>query len=208
MPELAPTFGKFFTGEPLAEGEADYAELDAIIAATGAKVVTHWRVAKPRCDRPPRDRILLPPRSRFVSDRTYHASRIHEVLHFLEQPERVGWIGSDHQAELVCEVGTGFLESFLRLPPDQDNANIRKWLPAWTTGIQADADYLFDAVAQAERGVRYLLNLRQSKATSCRSASPTRGPCLLAISPRSGASSASCASTPSNLTARLAKCAC
>jgi antirestriction protein ArdC len=163
LPELKPVFGPFVTGDPGSEAEADYGELDAILAATGAKVVTHWRVAKPRCDRPPRDRILLPPRSRFFSERTYHASRIHEVLHFLEQPERAGWIGRDDQSEMVCEVGTSFLESHLRLPPDQDITNIKKWLPAWTDGIKADPNYLFDAVAQAEKAVRYLLGLRRKK---------------------------------------------
>ena len=166
MPELAPTFGKFFTGEPLAEVEADYGEVDAIIAAVGVKITHHWRCPKPRCDRPPLDRILMPPRSRFWNEAQYQATRIHEVLHFLEQPERVGWIGRDDQSEMVCEIGTGFLESVLRLPPDQDNANIRKWLPAWAEGIEADPCYLFDAIEQAERAVRYLLDLHRRRSAA------------------------------------------
>ena len=164
MPELAPTFGKFFTGEPLAEGEADYAELDAIIAATGAKVTHHWRCVKPRYDRPPLDRILLPPRSRFWNQQQYQATRIHEVLHFLEASWRLGWIGSDHQAEMVAEIGTSFLESYLRLPTDpSDQANCNKWVGMWADGIEADPDYLIDAIEQAERAVRYLLDLRRVK---------------------------------------------
>lgn len=164
MPEFKPLFGQFFTGKPLTEGEADYGELDAIIAATGARISEHWRVAKPRCERPPQDRILMPPRSWFLNVPTFQASRIHEVLHFLEQPDRVGWIGSDHQAELVAEVGTAFLEAHLRLPNDRDcTTNIVKWLPVWTSGIEASPAYLFDAVAQAERAVRYLLDLRRRK---------------------------------------------
>jgi len=161
MPEFKELFGKFFVGEPVTD--ANYAELDAVLAATGAKISEHWRVPKPRCERPPQDRILMPPRSWFLSPSTFHASRIHEVLHFLEQPHRVGWIGSDHQAELVCEVGTAFLESHLGLSHDQDNFNIRKWLPAWTNGINTCPAYLFDAVAQAERSVNYLLGLRRKK---------------------------------------------
>lgn len=163
IPEFKPLFGKFFTGEPRSEADVSYAELDAIIKATEAKIVHHWRCVRPRCDRPPLDRILLPPRSRFCNEQQYQASRIHEVLHFLEQPWRVGWIGSDHQSEMVCEIGTGFLEAHLRLPPDQDNANVNKWLPAWIKGIAADPAYLFDAVAQAERAVKHLLDLRRSK---------------------------------------------
>ena len=164
MPEFKLTFGTFFTGEPLAE--ADYGELDAIIKATGARITHHWRCPKPRCDRPPLDRILLPPRSRFCDEQQYQASRIHEVLHFLEQPHRVGWVGSSHQAELVAECGTGFLESHLRLPHDQDNTNVVKWLPKWAEGIEADPAYLFDAVAQAEGAVRYLIDLRDKKETA------------------------------------------
>ena len=76
----------------------------------------------------------------------------------------VGWIGSDHQSELVGEIGTGFLESYLRLPPDhRDQANCNKWLPKWAEGIKADSAYLFDAVAQAERAVSYLLDLRRRR---------------------------------------------
>lgn len=163
QPEFVTLFGQFFTGEPLTEAQVDYSELDAIIASTGAKITHHWRCRKPRCDRPPLDRILLPPRSRFIDDRQYHAVRIHEALHYLEAPWRVGWIGSGHQAELVAECGTGFLESYLRLPHDVDNTNINKWLPKWIEGIEADPNYLIRAVAVAEVSVRYLLDLRSKK---------------------------------------------
>ena len=163
MAELAPTFGQFFIGEPLTEAEVEYGEVDAIIAAVGAKITHHWRCVKPRCDRPPLDRILMPPRSRFWNESQYQATRIHEVLHFLEQPNRVGWIGRNDQSEMVCEIATGFLEAHLRLPHDQDNTNIEKWLPKWAIGIEADPAYLFNAVAQAEESVRYLLDLRHRR---------------------------------------------
>ena len=35
-PEFKPTFGRFFTGEPLTEAEVSYDQLDAIIAANHA----------------------------------------------------------------------------------------------------------------------------------------------------------------------------
>ena len=160
-PEFSSKFGCFFWGEPIAQ--ADYTELNAIIKATGAKIVHHWRCKRPLCFRPPRDRILLPVRSYFRDEAQYHACRIHEVLHYLEQPWRVGWIGTDHQSELVCEIGTGFLESYLRLPHDEDNTNINKWLPAWKKGIEANPRYLFLAVARAKQAVNYLLDLREQK---------------------------------------------
>lgn len=166
MPELALTFGKFFTGEPLTEAEAEYGQVDSIIASVGVEITHHWRCVKPRCDRPPLDRILLPPRSRFWNEAQYQATRLHEVFHFLEQPWRAGWIGRNDQSELVCEIGPALLESYLRLPPDRCNANIEKWLPKWAEGIEADSAYLFDAVAQAERAVNYLLDLPRKKAAA------------------------------------------
>ena len=144
------------------EAEADYGELDRIIEAVGVKIVHHGRVKKPRCERPPRERILLPPRSRFLSEAQYRATVIHEILHALEH--RVGWIGSEHQAELVAEVGTALAFSHLRLPQDPaDVANVNKWLPAWENGIRANPAYLFDAVAQAVKATHYLLGLRRVK---------------------------------------------
>jgi antirestriction protein ArdC len=99
----------------------------------------------------------------FQNEAHDRASLIHEVLHFLEAPLRVGWIGSNHQSELVCEAGTGMLESALRLPHDQDDTNIRKHLAKFQEGIEADPNYLFRAVAVAEFSVRYLLDLRRKK---------------------------------------------
>lgn len=165
MPEFKPLFGKFFTGEPQTEAEVSYDELDAIIASTGAKIIHNGQSRKPRFHRL-KDKIVLPLRSVFQNEAHYQASRIHEVLHYLEQPGRVGWIGSDHQSEMVCEAGTGMLESFLRLPHDQDDTNIRKHLAKWAEGIKADPNYLIRAAAVAEFSVRYLLDLRTKKAAA------------------------------------------
>lgn len=165
QPEFSGLFGTFFTGEPLTEAEVDYRELDAIIAATGAKIIHNGRSRKPRFHRL-KDKIVLPLRSFFQDEAHYQATRIHEVLHHLEQPGRLGWIGSNHQSELVCEAGTGMLESYLRLPHDWDDTNIIKWLPKWAEGIEADPNYLIRAASVAEFSVRYLLDLRRLKAAA------------------------------------------
>ena len=78
-----------------------------------------------------------------------------------DRRNRLGWIGSNHQSELVCEAGTGLMESYLRLPHDQDNTNVNKWLPKWAEGIKANPAYLFDAVRFAERAVNSLLERRR-----------------------------------------------
>ncbi len=159
QPAFAPLFGKYGTGGPPAAGEVDYGVVKAVVRATGVKVVHHRSCQRPRCDRPPFERILLPPRSRFLTDAQYVATKLHELLHYVEQPWRAGWVGPDHQGELVAECGTGFLESALGLPHDDDNTNIEKWLPAWAGEIEGRPDYLFDAVAQAGRSVAYILGL-------------------------------------------------
>jgi antirestriction protein ArdC len=158
-PEFEPIFFRFGCGG--LSFEWSYNDADELIRATGARIIHHWRCRRPHCVRPPRDRIVLPPRTRFVNDSQYYATVFHEIIHFVEQPERAGWIGSDHQGELVAECGTGFLEAHLDLPHDHDNTNIEKWLPAWCERIKANPEYLFDAVAQAERSVRYIVDLHR-----------------------------------------------
>jgi len=162
LPEFTPLFGQFFRDEPLTEAEVSYDELDEIIKATNAKIVHNGQSRKPRFHRL-KDKIVMPVRSVFQNEAHYRASLIHELCHWLEMPGRVGWIGSDHQSELVCEAGTGMLESVLRLPHDQDDTNIRKHYPKWAEGIEADANYLIRAAAVAEFSVRYLLDLRSKK---------------------------------------------
>ncbi len=94
-PEFMPLFGRSNAADPPAVGRADYAELDAVIAATGAKVVHRRRAVRPRCERPPNERIVLPPRSRFFCVRTYHAARTHEALHYIHRATARGRVGRD-----------------------------------------------------------------------------------------------------------------
>lgn len=133
----------------------DYAKAQAIVKATRADIRHHSRVKNPRYDRPPHDRIMLPPRSRFLNDAQYWATVVHEILHWSEW--RIGWAGTGDMGELVAEIATGYLESELGLPHDQDMTNHNKWLSAWVEGIEKNPKYLFDAAAQATRAVDYVL---------------------------------------------------
>ena len=160
LPEFEPFFGKFFTGEPWSVAEADYGEVDAVVGAVGVKVRHHWNCCKPRYFRE-QDRIVMPLKAYFQDEAHYQATRLHEFFHAAEH--RTGWAGPDHLGELIAEVGTGLLLSHFRLPHDTDNKNIDKWLPWWAMEISFDPAYLFDAIAQAERSVNYLLGLREAK---------------------------------------------
>jgi hypothetical protein len=185
QPPFAPLFGRYGTGQPPAAGKVDYGMAETVIQATGAKISHHRRCQRPRCDRPPFERILLPPRSSFLNDAQYVATKLHEVIHYVEQPWRAGWVGSDHQGELVAECGTGFLEAALGLPHDDDNTNVEKWLPTWAEEIEKSPDYLLDAVAQAVRSVEFILGLyRQSLDRERAAGKPgvgvvRNGPCMV-----------------------------
>ncbi len=162
LPEFEPFFGKFFGGEPQSVGEADYAELDAVIEAVGVKIRHHWNCGKPRYLRD-QDRIVMPLKSYFQDEAHYQATRLHEVFHALERPDRANWSGPAHQAELVAEAGTAMLLSQLRLPHDADDKNVQKWLPWWAMEITWDHGYLYESLAQAEKFANYLLGLRRLK---------------------------------------------
>ena len=174
QPAFAPLFGRYWNGQQPIEGEVDYTVAEAVIKASGARITHHWRCKRPRCERPPLDRILLPPRSMFLNGAQYMATKLHEVLHFVEPWWRACWVGPDNQGELIAECGTGFLEAHLGLPHDTDNTNVMKWLPAWIEGIEESPDYLFDAVAQAERSVEYVLGRYRSSLREEKAAEPKK----------------------------------
>lgn len=156
LPPNKALFGTYCQGEPLTVG--DYSEIDGIVKATGVSITHHWRRKRPLYLRRPEDRIVMPPRSYFRDDPSYWACVIHEMVHWCEH--RTGWSRPLDQGELVAESATGMIESFFRLPHDPDRTNLEKWLPAWEKGIQNDPLYLFEAVDQAQRAVRYLLKYR------------------------------------------------
>lgn len=149
---------KFFRGEPQSVAEADYTPVDAIIEAVGVRVRHHWNCRKPRYLRE-QDRIVLPLKLYFQNEAHYQTTRLHEVFHAVEN--RTSWTGPGHQGELIAEAGTGMLLTHLQLPHDSDDTNSNKYLAWWAMEISFDPAYLFDAIAQAERSVNYLLGLRR-----------------------------------------------
>ena len=162
LPEFEPLFGKFFRGEPQSVAEADYAVVDAITGAVGVKLRHHWNCRRPRYWRD-QDRIVLPPKPYFQDEAHYQATRLHELFHAAEQPQRAGPAGPGHQAELVAEAGTGMIVSRLLLPFDGDDTNLNKYLAWWTMEMTLDPAYLFDALAKAEQATNYLLGLLNRK---------------------------------------------
>lgn len=133
----------------------DYSGIESLIEATGAVVQHVDNLERGEYSRND-DVIRLPVRSFFLNERQYIATKVHELFHWVES--RTEWVGSEDQAELAAEIGTGYLESEFGLPHDSDMKNCRKWLPTWISSIEKDPRYLFDAAAQAAHGLEYLLS--------------------------------------------------
>lgn len=130
----------------------DYSVVEATIAATGAIIQEGDSPLYERAI----DRITIPHRSFFQNDPQYYATVIHELFHWAEN--RTGWDAPEDQGELAAEIGTGYLESQFQIPHDTDLTNCRKWLPAWTSGIERNPEYLFKAAAQAARAGELITN--------------------------------------------------
>jgi putative DNA primase/helicase len=137
------------------QATATYNEAEAVVKATGAKILHHRSCQMPRYDRPPKDRILLPSKARFMDEAQYLATKLHELVHWAEC--RTGWCGPSHQGELVAEIATGYLETELGLPHDTDLTNHDKWKATWVREIEENPKYLFDAAAHAARSVDYII---------------------------------------------------
>lgn len=129
-----------------------YQRVWQFIQATGARIVHHED--GPLYHAPPDDYIAIPV-DLFANKKTYYSSVLHELIHWT-QP-RIGWFGDDTFGELVCEIGTGFLENELCLSRCPDLTNHNKYLPAWLRAMEDNANYIFKAAAQANRATRYLL---------------------------------------------------
>jgi antirestriction protein ArdC len=131
----------------------DYAPLNLILNATGAKIVHDKSCPFPQYVRN-EDFIFLPEKDQFIDIRQYTATQIHEMFHWAES--RLNWTGPEDQGELIAEIGTGYLESDLGLPHDADMANCNKWMPYWIKGIKKSPKYLFESAAQAARALEFI----------------------------------------------------
>lgn len=132
---------------------ADYSQAEVLVNATKANIIERSNLIGPQYDRE-LDSILLPPRSYFIDDAQYWATKFHELVHWTES--RLNWRGSPDQGELIAEIATGYLESDLDLCHDSDKANHNKWMPIWIDNIEKDPKYLLDSAAQAARVIDYI----------------------------------------------------
>lgn len=136
--------------------ETNYSQAEIIVNSANIKIREHESVESPVYDRSLK-LISIPLRVNFLNDAQYWATKFHEIFHWVE--DRIGWVGTVDQSELIAEISTGHLESELNIPHDTDAANHDKWMSIWIEKIENDPKYLFDAAEQSARSVDYLLGL-------------------------------------------------
>lgn len=139
----------------------DYRNVEETVKATGARIRHHVNIEVPRYDRAPLDRIMLPPKKRFVDNAQYWAAVLHELVHMSES--RIGWLKPGHQGELLAEIASGYLESELEILHDLDMTHHNKWVDLWIYEIEKDPKYLFDAAAFAAKSVDWILGFTRVK---------------------------------------------
>ena len=138
----------------------DYSKAEKIVESTKAKIIHHARVKKPRYDRMPKDRIMMPLRKHFRDDAQYWAAVFHELAHYSEL--RIGWNKEEAHGELMAEIVTGYMESELNLPHDSDMTNHEKWVKIWIEEIEKNPIYLFEAAAHAARSLDWILGTKEN----------------------------------------------
>lgn len=136
--------------------EFDYSGVQELVEYTRAEI--NYGFDSPYYDRF-LDLICLPDKSRFISEKQFHATQLHELIHWCER--RTQWEGPDHQAELVAEIGAATLENHLKIPHCDDLTNHHMYLPVWQENITKNPQYLFTAAAQAAKAVDYVLGFKR-----------------------------------------------
>ena len=140
--------------------ESHRADIDAFIAASGARIVHGGNQA---CYSPSRDLIELPSPPAFETYAHYGATAAHELSHWTGHPTRLDRdlntrFGSDKYAaeELVAELASAFIGADLGLPVTHLD-NHASYIDHWLGILKKDERALMTAAAKAEEAAGYLL---------------------------------------------------
>lgn len=138
-----------------------YAEAEAIIAATGAKII-HVAGSDVACYRPGQDGISLPEPGQFRSVEDYMSTKFHEVVHWTGHQSRLnrdmsGTHGSPEYAfeELVAELGSAFLCAHLGI---EGTLQHPEYLSAWVKRLGEDEKAILRAASLAQKATDFILD--------------------------------------------------
>ena len=147
--------------EPIPPSELN-AEADALIAATGARLVQGGGEAFYHQGE---DFIRLPFRESFLTPADYYCTALHELGHWTAHPSRLNRdlkhrFGSSAYAreELIAELTSAFLCAHLNIAPQIRHAG---YLDHWLQILKEDARAIFHAASQASKASEFVLACQQ-----------------------------------------------
>lgn len=112
------------------------------------------------------DTIHLPPKETFVSSEEYYSTALHETGHSTGHEKRLNReirnkFGSENYAieELRAQLAAMFLVQELQIQVDEGQfKNDSAYIQSWYSEIKENPDYLFTAIADADRITRFVLD--------------------------------------------------
>jgi len=142
--------------------EQRLAEIEAFIAATGARIVNHGYKA---CYREIEDSIIMPPFETFHSPEAYYSTILHELAHWTGSKKRLDRrkgkkFGDNDYAfeELIAELTACFVGTSLGFRVDIENS--AAYLDNWLKGMKNDRRFFLSACSKAQAAADYLLAFR------------------------------------------------
>jgi antirestriction protein ArdC len=143
--------------KPREEPEVRYAHADGFVRATGA-AINHGE--DKACFIPSRDMILMPHRASFSGEEHYHATLLHECVHWSGHEKRLNRdlknrFGTEAYAaeELIAELGAAFLCAHLGIEGELRHAG---YIQSWIKILKEDQRAIFTAASKASRAADYL----------------------------------------------------
>lgn len=149
---------KYLVGDQ--NSDPDYQPAEALIKATQARIVYQGMRA---CYEPLNDRICVPNKRKFESMSDFYETVFHELIHWTENPLRVGFKQIDDGRsyafnELVAEIGACMLMAELHVPlADEILEKSKGYVKSWLKHMEDDPKFIFDAASQASKAIDYLL---------------------------------------------------
>jgi antirestriction protein ArdC len=155
-------------GEPMPASEWNLPEVfDGFVSRTGARI-THGGDAA--FYQPSEDRIVMPPRERFVTAQGYASTIAHELTHWSGHNGRLdrdltGRFKTQAYAaeELVAELGSAFLMAELGLEAEPHPTHA-SYIGSWVKLLKSDPRAIFTAASAASRAACYLTSLQAEMA--------------------------------------------
>lgn len=144
-------------GDDIDTGARSDEALEKFFSATGAKICIDGTSP---CYRPASDSIHMPSVEKFETATAYYGTLAHEFVHWTGHKSRLDRLDMTNKKgyafeELVAELGACFLTAIVGGETDLDNS--AAYIGSWLRALQNDKRYIFQAAAQAQKAVDFIL---------------------------------------------------